>query len=125
MPDGADSDAVTTLDADMIAAQEKEMAAMGDISARQLIDLMKKMNEEMDSDKILIMEYTTALNWWVATLRHLGSAIAVAFKDTKDKAKDMINNRKIFIEELKIIAPDSAEANYLIPFCGEEAKYGI
>ena len=73
---------------------------MGDISARQLIDLMKKMNEEIDNDKILIMEYAQALNWWVATLRHLGSAIAVAFKDTKDKAKDMINNRRIFIEEL-------------------------
>ena len=62
---------------------------------------------------------------WVTTLRHLGSAIAVAFKDTRDKAKDMINNRKIFIEELKLIAPDSPEANYLIPFCGEEAKFGI
>jgi hypothetical protein len=109
----------------MLAQQEKEMAAMGDTSARQLIDLMKKMNEEIDSDKVLINEYAQCLNMWVATLRHLGSAIAVAFKDTKDKSKDMINNRKHFIEELKLIAPDSVEAHYLFPFCVEEGKFGI
>jgi len=79
----------------------------------------------MDSDKILIMEYVQVLNMWVSTLRHLGSAIAIAFKDTKDKGKDMVNNRKVFIEELKLITLESPEANYIIPFCGEEAKYGI
>ena len=98
---------------------------MGDISSRTLIELMKKLNQDIDNDQIIIVEYTQALNMWVSTLRHLGSAIAVAFKDTKDKARDMINNKNIFIDDLKLITADSKEANYLIPFCGEEAKFGI
>ena len=67
----------------MIAEQEKELAASGDISARQLIDMMKKLNADMDKDQVVITEYTEVLNMWVTTLRHLGSAIAIAFKDTK------------------------------------------
>ena len=98
---------------------------MGDISARQLIDLMKKLNADMDTDKVVIVEYAQALNMWVATLKHLGSAIAVAFKDTKDKARDMMTNKQIFIDDLKLIAADSPQAVFLLPFCGEEAKFGI
>lgn len=37
----------------------------------------------------------------------------------------MIANRDIFINDLKLIQAGSPEALYLIPFCGEEAKFGI
>ena len=83
VPEGADPDAQGELDPELIAQQEKELASMDQVSARQLIDLMKKLNADMDTDKVLITEYTQVLNWWVTTLRHLGSAIAVAFKDTR------------------------------------------
>ena len=69
--------------------------------------MMKKLNEDIDKDAIVITEYTEVLNMWVTTLRHLGSAIAIAFKDTKQKAKDMIANRDIFINDLKLITADS------------------
>ena len=37
----------------------------------------------------------------------------------------MLNNRDIFINDLKLITAASPEANYLIPFCGEEGKFGV
>ena len=62
------------------------------------------------------------LRMWESTLKHLGIAIAVAFKDTKTKAQDMLNNKDLWTNELKVIDPKSPEANYLIPFCLFEAK---
>ena len=83
---------------------------------------MVKLNADMDTDKVIIEEYAQALNMWVATLKHLGPAITLAFKDTKDKARDIVTNKQLFIDELKLIEADSPQAIYLLPFCGEEAK---
>ena len=47
---------------------------------------------DWDKEQVHITEWTTLLDMWIATLKHLGAAIAVAFKDTKDKAKDMRKN---------------------------------
>lgn len=56
---------------------------------------MKKISQDWDKDQVLIVEYAAVLNMWVATLKHLGAAIAVAFKDTKDKAATMLSNREL------------------------------
>lgn len=90
---------------------------MTDVSARELINLMKKLNKDMDTEQVIIIEYASALHMWVNSLEHLGSAIAVAFKDTKDKANDMVNNRKIFVDELKLFSVNSTKANYIFEFC--------
>lgn len=98
---------------------------MVDVSARELIDLMKKLNQDMETDQVLIIEYARALHMWVNSLEHLGSAIAVAFKDTKEKANNMASNRRVFTEELRLITENSEQANYLIPFTNEEKKFGL
>ena len=71
------------------------------------------------------MEYTTSLDMWIATLKHLGAAIAVAFKDTRVKAQQMRDNQSLFVKQLKTLDPTSPDANYLLPFALYEHTWGI
>lgn len=71
------------------------------------------------------MEYTTCLNTWVSTLKHLGAAIAVAFKDTRVKAQQMLDNQNLFVKQIKTLEPTSPDANYLLPFCLYEHKWKV
>lgn len=106
-PVDADSDAVTELDQELIAIQMQELAVSGDFSTLDLLSRMDKINKAWDTDTVIIGEYSQALSMWVISLKHLGSAISVAFKDTKDKAKDMLENQSLFINDLKVLAPTS------------------
>ena len=54
--------------------------------------LVQKIIDEWDSEKVLIGEYAASLHMWIGTLKHLGAAIAIAFKDTKSKANEMLFN---------------------------------
>ena len=78
---------------------------MGDMSTRMLIDRCKKICTDWDNNQVLIMEYTTSLDMWIATLKHLGAAIAVAFKDTRVKAQQMRDNQSLFVKQLKTLDP--------------------
>ena len=100
---------------------------MGDQSAIDLMNLVNKIlkdidNDEGDGKQVVIEEYAQSLHWWIGTLKHLGAAIAVAFKDTKTKADEMLKHQKLFVT-LGYIEEGSNDYKYLIPFTEvEKAK---
>lgn len=98
---------------------------MGDMSARDLIAMCNKISNDFDKDSVVILEYTSVLDMWISTLKHLGAAIAIAFKDTKDKAKNMRNNRELFTKQLKMLEENSPDANFIQPFCVFETKLNV
>ena len=54
----------------------------------------------------------------------MGAAIAIAFKDTKDKAEDMKKNQALFVK-LGFIEENSDEHLYLVPFSQVEMKHNV
>ena len=62
------------------------------LSALKLMKLVRKINKGFDTNEVLITEYAFSLDAWIDTLKHLGSAIAVAFNDTREKAQQMRDN---------------------------------
>jgi hypothetical protein len=103
----------------------QELAVEGDFSTLDLLSRMDKINKAWATDTVIIGDYSRALSMWVVSLKHLGSAISVAFKDTKDKAKDMIENQSLWINDLKVLAATAPQANYLLPFCMFEAEKNV
>lgn len=75
----------------------EEVLNQGDQSAIDLLKLVNKILKDWDEgngkgEKVVIKEYSQSLHWWIGTLKHLGAAIAVAFKDTKTKADEMLKH---------------------------------
>ena len=62
---------------------------------------------------------------WVTSLKHLGSAISVAFKDTKDKARDYVQNQDLWVNKLGVLPANDLRAQYLIPFMLFEEEQNV
>ena len=56
---------------------------------------------------------------------HLGAALVVAFKDTREKSGDFLNNRDLFVNQLKVVDASAPEARFLVAFTTIETKYNV
>lgn len=123
-----DGEEAPQLTPEELAAQEAEVLAMakndGPLNVVNLIALMNSINKSFGVNQIVIKDYNRAINTWCQVFTHLGAAIAYAFKDSKEKAKDILDNQILLTETLGLVDPASPEGMYLIPFCGAEAKLG-
>lgn len=123
-----DGEPLPKLSAEELAAQEAEVLAMakadGPLNVKNLIALMTSINNSFAANQILIKDYNRAINTWCQVFTHLGAAIAYAFRDSKEKAKDILDNQILMVETLGLVDAQSPEGMYLIPFCGLEAKLG-
>lgn len=56
---------------------------------------------------------------------HLGAALVVAFKDTREKSGDFLSNQDLFVNQLKVVDPTAPEARFLVAFSTIEAKFNV
>jgi len=63
-----------------------------DLDINLLFAYMDSVNGAFATGKVSIPELGTALIVWPKAMRHLGSALAYSFADTKEKGQDMIDN---------------------------------
>ena len=123
-------------------AQEVKVEPGKELDLRRLKQLMKDTTDQFEKNELQIKQLTDTYFEWLKLFNHFGSAVAIAFSgkynfsfcfltvfflfpDIDGKAKAMNFNQDLFVNQLKTLAPDSAEGQFIHAFVQHEKALNI